>query len=149
MFQITLFKAQQPNLERALTVVNDQVLNTNNRDSAPDVVLIVSAGQTNTWTTETLQAVNVLKAFNTRIIPVGLFNGITDAQLQQLATDPAEIVRARNADVLLAETSRVQELACQHRIQGKNFTILTQNLFPDIRSGNALQSQVHSNYIIN
>ena len=115
-----------------MTVVNDQVLNANNRDGAPDVVLIVSAGQTNTWSTETLRAVNVLKAFNTRIIPVGLFNGITNEQLQQLATDPAEIVRASNVAALQAETPRVQELACQHRIQGKDFTILTQNLFKAI-----------------
>ena len=127
MFQITLFKAEEPNLARALTVVNDDVLSTNNRDNAPDVVIIVSSGQPSSWNTETLRAVNVLKAFSTIIIPVGLFNGITDLQLQQLATNPEEIVRANNLNELQAQTPRVQELACQHRIQGKDFTILTQN----------------------
>ena len=110
-----------------MTVVNDAVLSTNNRDNAPDVVIIVSVGQPSSWNTETLRAVNVLKAFSTIIITVGLFNGITDLQLQQLATNPEEIVRASNLNELQAQTPRVQELACQHRIQGKDFTILTQN----------------------
>ena len=120
-------KGDVPNLERALTTVRERIFFNNNpddRDGAPDVLMIISAGETNTWTSDTRNATTRLQAISVRIIPVGIFKGLTRGQLEVLATDADELVQAPDIAQLQAQIPRVQELACQHRIRGNYLVFL-------------------------
>ena len=102
-----------------MEVVSQELFSTINRLDAPDVVIVLTDGPTNNWEAQVIPAVNQLKELQATIIPIGLFNGISEDRLRQLASNPTEAVTAIDTNDLQSKVSIVEASACQHRIAGK------------------------------
>ena len=83
------------------------------------MVFVLTDGHTNNWEAQVVPAANQLKELRATIIPIGLFNGISENRLRQLASNPTEAMTAIDINDLQSKVSIAEASACQHRIAGK------------------------------